>query len=109
MNGFKVVKNFFLDGKEDELNVGLDSSICENLGLVMEDDEVGFKVDVISQEKGIYEKKDEVKLCDYMVGKWVLDKMCLLYFGCECIMWLFFDWVCCFYNYFDKWMDCYWW
>lgn len=109
MNGSKVAKNLSSDGKEDELNVGPDSSIRENLGSAMEDDEAGFKADVISQEKGIHEKKDEVKLCDYTVGKWVLDKTRPLYSGRECTMWLSPDWACRLHNHPDKRMDRYRW
>lgn len=37
----------------------------------MEDDEARFKADV---EEGAHEKEVEMKVCDYTMGTWALDK-----------------------------------
>jgi len=115
----KSISSAVEDSEEDELANGKEAEFAdakgpdnsvreaaENLGPAMEDDEAGFKSDV---GIGAHETEAKVKVCDYTVGKWVLDKTRPLYSGRECTMWLSPDWACRLHNHPDKQMDRYRW
>ncbi|KAG0599126.1 hypothetical protein M758_12G130100 [Ceratodon purpureus] len=73
-----------------------------------EDDGGGFNEEAIGLEKPARDNENS-ELCNYTIGKWVLDKTRPLYSGHECPLWLSPDFACRRHNHPDKKMDRYRW